>query len=55
METLRASQGLKHSFDSLKHTMSSGGGRELLYSSPIKEAAAVIDALEQVSTPQLGL
>ena len=55
METLGTSQGRNHSFESLKHMLSSGGGRESLYALPIEEAIVVIDALERVSVKRLAL
>ena len=50
METLGGPQGRDLSFESLKHKLSSGSGRESLYTLPIEEAITVIDTLEQVNT-----
>ena len=55
METLRTSQGRNRSLESLKHTLSSGSGRESLRALPIEEAITVIDALERVSIKWLAL
>jgi len=50
MENLGELQGRDLSFESLKHKLSSGSGRESLYTLPIEEAITVIDTLEQVNT-----
>jgi hypothetical protein len=47
--TLGASQGQDRSFESLKLTLSSRGGRESLYVLPIEQAIEVIGVLERVS------
>ena len=49
-----ASHGCNHSFESLKHALSSRGGRELLHALPTDQAIGVIDILEQVSAKRLG-
>ena len=48
------SHGYNRSFESLKHALSSRGGRELLHALPTDRAIGVIDVLEQVSAKQLG-
>ena len=42
------------SFESLKHALSSRGGRESLHALPIEQAIGVIDVLEQVSAKRPG-
>ena len=49
-----ASHGCNRSFESLKHALSSRGGRELLHALPTDQAIGVIDTLEQVSAKWLG-
>ena len=50
---LEISQDRNGAFESLRHTLSSRGERELLYRLPIGEAVAVIDVLEQVRINRL--
>lgn len=52
MELPGTSQGRSYSFESLTRTLSSDDGRGSLYTLPIAEAIAVIDALEKVSAKQ---
>jgi hypothetical protein len=49
---LGASHSWDHSFEFLKLTLSSRGGREALYVLPVEQAINVIDVLEKVSAKQ---
>ena len=54
MGTSGVSRDRNTSFASLKHTLSSRGGRESLYALQIGQAIRVIDVLEQVGSKRLG-